>query len=213
MANYKTKTGKTQTAQHRVVEEGVNVETLTGAVTLTDRSANYQMLDPGGADRVVTLPAIKAYGNAVFCFGNAADASGEKLTIQDADSAEVVVLVRGESAQVACDGSSWVAFKAPALRADVNVETLADNKTLTVEDAQLQKLDPDGSARDISLPAEASSTGVAFRIVNAADGAENLVVKDDGASTIATLNQNEAAWFGCDGTSWVHLGIETIALT
>ena len=94
-----------------------------------------------------------------------------------------------------------------------NVETLAANKTLTGSDATFQHLDPGGSARDVTLPAEATSTGRAFRILNTADAAENLVVKDDGASTVVTISQNEAAWVVCDGTSWEHSGIESIALS
>jgi len=104
-------------------------------------------------------------------------------------------------------------FNIVALLAGANVETLAANKTLTTADANFQKLDPGGSARDVTLPAEASSTGSVFYIMNAADAAENLVVKDDGASTIVTINQNEAAIVICDGTSWVHMGVLTIALT
>jgi hypothetical protein len=94
-----------------------------------------------------------------------------------------------------------------------NVETLAANKTLTGADATFQHLDPGGAGRDVTLPAEATSGGRSFRILNTADAAEDLTVKDDGASTIVTISQNEAAWLICDGTSWVHSGIETIALS
>lgn len=118
------------------------------------------------------------------------------LTIDTTDSAEAVRIV-----------------KEPLLGAGANVETLAGAKTLTVADAIFQRLDPDGSNRDVNLPAEASSTGKTYRIVNDANGAEDLVVKDDGASTIVTISQNEAAWVVCDGTAWFHMGIETIALT
>ena len=94
-----------------------------------------------------------------------------------------------------------------------NVETLTGDKTLTITDARMQKLDPGGAGRDVNLPAEATADGIAYRILNAADAAEDLTVKDDGASTIVTISQNEAAWVVCDGTSWVHMGIETIALS
>lgn len=85
--------------------------------------------------------------------------------------------------------------------------------TLATTDAQYQRIDPGGSARDVTLPAEASATGLWFRIVNAADAAENLVVKDDGGSTIVTISQNEMAEVVCNGTAWVHMGIHTIALS
>ncbi len=62
--------------------------------------------------------------------------------------------------------------------------------------------DPGGASRDVTLPAEASSSGKWFRIVNEADAAENLVVKDDGGSTIVTIGQNEEAQVTCNGTAW-----------
>lgn len=83
-----------------------------------------------------------------------------------------------------------------------NTETLSGAKTLTISDAPLQFLDPDGSNRDVNLPAEAVSDGLQFRIVNTAGGAEDLVVKDDGGSTILTITQNESGIVWCNGTTW-----------
>jgi hypothetical protein len=91
--------------------------------------------------------------------------------------------------------------------------TLAGTLTLTVNSAKFQRLDPDGVNRNVDLPAEALSEGLSFRILNTAGGAENLVVRDDAAATIVTLNQNKACWVACDGTTWYHMGVETIALT
>jgi hypothetical protein len=83
------------------------------------------------------------------------------------------------------------------------------------------KLDPGGAARDVTLDAEESipSVGLYRRIINAADAAENLVVKDDAGSTIGTINQNEQGEFfnaGVqDGTAsaWVLIAISAIALS
>lgn len=75
------------------------------------------------------------------------------------------------------------------------------------------KLDPGGSARDITLPAVASNEGVEYVIVNAADAAENLVVKNAGGDTIGTINQNESGRFYCNGSAWVLINIQTIALS
>lgn len=94
-----------------------------------------------------------------------------------------------------------------------NVETLTGDLVLVSGDPVFQKLDPGGAGRDVDLPAEASSNGMMFRITNAADAAEDLTVKNDGGDTIVTVSQNEAVWVACDGTSWVHMGIETIALS
>lgn len=95
----------------------------------------------------------------------------------------------------------------------LNVETLTGNLVLNLSDPSMQKLDPGGSARDVTLPAEAGAEGRQFRIVNAADAAENLVVKSDAPATIGTISQNEEAIFYCDGVSWVLVRIATIALS
>lgn len=85
----------------------------------------------------------------------------------------------------------------------VNTETLSANKTLVVADYAAQWLDPGGSDRDITLPAEAASESVMFLILNDADGAgEDLVVENDAAATIATLGPGMSGIFSCDGTDW-----------
>jgi len=99
-------------------------------------------------------------------------------------------------------------------RYGVNNETLSGDKTLTEFDATFQRLDPDnGGGRTITLPAETQAKDLAFRILNTADGAEDLTVEDDSASTVVTVSQNEAVWVACDGSSWTHQGIETISLS
>ncbi len=95
----------------------------------------------------------------------------------------------------------------------LGVLTLAADLTLTLKYANRLRIDPDGAHRDVNLPAEASSKGAWFEISNWADGAENLVVKDDSPTTIATISQNEKCYFYCDGTTWYHTGIVTIALS
>jgi hypothetical protein len=97
-----------------------------------------------------------------------------------------------------------------------SIETLADAKTIGDEDAMILKMDPGGSARDVNLPAEGD---IEYWIVNAADAAENLVVKNDGGDTIATINQNESAFVynagksGGTESSWVLIAIVAIALS
>lgn len=85
--------------------------------------------------------------------------------------------------------------------ATMNTETLTGNKTLTDTDGAIQNLDPGGSSRDVSLPAEATSNA-AFIIVNAADAAEDLVVKSDAPVTIVTLKRGQSALLFSDGTTW-----------
>jgi hypothetical protein len=99
--------------------------------------------------------------------------------------------------------------------------TLTGTTALDATYPAICKLDPGGAARDVTLDAEESipSVGLYRRIVNAADAAENLVVKDDAGSTIGTINQNEQGEFynaGVqDGTAsaWVLIAISAIALS
>lgn len=89
----------------------------------------------------------------------------------------------------------------------------AANVTLGDTYPSIWKYDPTGGNRDVTLDPEETSKGLVRLIVNAADAAENLVVKDDSPATIATLNQNEAGLFHCNGTAWSLVCIFTIALS
>lgn len=75
------------------------------------------------------------------------------------------------------------------------------------------KYDPTGAHRDITLDPVATSRGLYRRIINAADAAENLVCKNVGGDTIATINQNEQGEFYCDGSTWALIAISSIALS
>jgi len=86
---------------------------------------------------------------------------------------------------------------------DNNVETLSDDKTLSYSDAAIQVLDPGGSARNVDLPAD--QVGQAYLIVNTADAAETITVRDDGDTAIADVAQNEAAYFVNTGSGYVAL--------
>jgi len=89
------------------------------------------------------------------------------------------------------------------MRGAVNVEALSTTKTLVTTDYLFQWLDPNGSSQDVILPAEASSSYLMFIILNTANGAgEDLVILNDGAATIATLEPGMTGVFSCDGTNW-----------
>jgi hypothetical protein len=94
----------------------------------------------------------------------------------------------------------------------LGVVTLTGALVLTNQYRDVLKLDPGGDHRDVTLPAEETSNGRHLRIINAADAAENLVVKNDAAATLVTINQNEQAELWCDGTTWHLLCVSTIAL-
>jgi hypothetical protein len=104
---------------------------------------------------------------------------------------------------MAFNGKSFFRIPRPILRPGfLNAETLADNKTLVVKDSQFQSLDPDGVSRDCILPAE--KDGLRFDIKNSASsGGFDIVVKNDGGSTIVTLTDGLSSVVVCDGTNWV----------
>lgn len=86
-------------------------------------------------------------------------------------------------------------------------ETLAAARTITSDELdrfQFFAFDPGGAGRDVALPAASRSKGAVVYVANTADAAEVLSVKD-GATTVVTPTQNEAAVVWCDGTSWFGL--------
>lgn len=85
---------------------------------------------------------------------------------------------------------------------DANTATLSATRTLTDADGVILNLDPDGTSRDVELPAEAN-TNHPFLITNTADGdGENLVVKSDAPATIITIRRGQTAYVYSDGTTW-----------
>ncbi|RPI53483.1 MAG: hypothetical protein EHM49_04305, partial [Deltaproteobacteria bacterium] len=86
---------------------------------------------------------------------------------------------------------------------DHNTETLNAARTILVTDKPIQYFDCNGADRDVTLPAEASSTDLVFTFVNTSDGAgENIVLKDDTPTTLVTIGPGCGARVSCDGTSW-----------
>lgn len=86
--------------------------------------------------------------------------------------------------------------------ADMNTEALSGTSTLTDADGVLNNFDPDGTSRDVNLPAEAS-TNHPFWIYNSANGnGENLVVKSDAPATILTVRRGQVGYFWSNGTTW-----------
>jgi hypothetical protein len=64
-------------------------------------------------------------------------------------------------------------------------------------------VDPNGGAQDLLLPPEVDCDGVFLYIVNTADAAEAITVKEDSdTTTIVTVAQDKAALVVCNGTAW-----------
>lgn len=97
------------------------------------------------------------------------------------------------------------------LKGGVGVRTLTGNVTCDAGTENFCSWDPGGASRDVTLPAEESSNGLFFLFVNEADAAENLVIKNDGGSTIVTINQNEWAIVACTGSAWFDVPMSALA--
>lgn len=80
------------------------------------------------------------------------------------------------------------------LRGGWESSTATGAVTLTKPDSQFQRIDPGGAHRDVTLPTvEKDMDGYFMVVANAANAAENLVIKDADGNTIATANQNDCA--------------------
>lgn len=182
-------------------DEILEVDTSGGAVTVTLASADTT---DGQHIRVIDT-GLSASTNAITV-----DTEGSE-TINPGSNSSITLNVDGTWVDLWSDGSNWFADRAPerqSLRligaltwADTNRQTLSGNLTLSDSDARIQSIDPGGSGRDVTLPAE--SDGDWWVIGNRADAAEDLTVKDDGGGTIATVNQDDVGYFVSDGTGWL----------
>ena len=105
-----------------------------------------------------------------------------------------------------------------SLKGGYGSATLTGTTQLTSKTSQFLRLDPGGGARNVDLPGIADglddNDGRFYWILNTADAAEALTVRNPAGATIVTISQNERCLVvGAGAESWVHMGIETIALT
>lgn len=80
--------------------------------------------------------------------------------------------------------------------------TLTAAYVLSDDEPDLMSMNPGGASRNVTLPAVANQEGRVLRIANAATALEDLVVKNAGAVTIATISQNEIGTFFCCAGLW-----------
>jgi len=190
-------------ADRGLARTGVQERTLAADLTLLDTDAPVQLLDPGGADRAVTLPA-EANG-IEFEIGNTADAD-ETLTVNSDAPAVVIYLRRGERAKLVSTGSAWKVVGRGYMDGTPYgsrvAQTLAADRVLTDLDQQVQSLLPNGSNRNVDLPA-VSALNTPF-VIRHGDGANDLVVRlTGGGATVVTISTAEEALLIPDGTGWI----------
>lgn len=82
-----------------------------------------------------------------------------------------------------------------------NTTTATGDITLTDSDKVMQFIDPGGSDRNVTLPAE-SIDNHGFLIVNTADADETITVKDDAANIIGYVGWTGIGWFVSNGSAW-----------
>ena len=88
---------------------------------------------------------------------------------------------------------------APQYR-DSNTEDLAGGKTLVINDASRQFLDPTGSTRIVVLPALAD--GLEVTIINNQSASEIIRIDDAASNVVGSVTGLEAKTLYCDGTTW-----------
>jgi len=89
---------------------------------------------------------------------------------------------------------------------DVNVETLAGDKTILLSpaltaDSRFQMLDPDGTTRIVTLPAETARLGYWIQNTGTA-AADVLTVNNDAAGLVVTVNAGETVLLVSSATAW-----------
>jgi hypothetical protein len=209
---------------------GFDAAELSGDLTLTLKSSQIQILDPGGSARNVTLPAVDEKDRGYwFLLYNAADAS-EAITVKNASAVTVATVQQDCYALVYVnDSNAWALafvagqshfdFAAGAIQATqpvtfpqvttVDMADAAHALVLGTAGAAQTKLlgnivfcDPNsgGASEILTLPPEASSTGLVIYLFNT--GGEGIVVNDDAAATVVTLDTAQHALLACDGTTW-----------
>ncbi len=96
-----------------------------------------------------------------------------------------------------------------ALVNGLNVIVLTGAFVLTQAHGNYLRLDPGGATRTVTLPAEATSSGMWFMIRNGADAAEDLTVQDDTPTLIETCERGEIILYMCDGSSWFSFPLKS----
>ena len=91
------------------------------------------------------------------------------------------------------------------VRLGFKFETLAGTFTVTPQKPQFLSFAPDGSARQVNMPAASASQGLFFRIQNRGVSAEHLNIHDVNGAAFTPSISVDAGTVGfivCNGTTW-----------
>ena len=112
-----------------------NEQTLAGPKTLVIADAAEQLLDPDGATRVVTLPALASSDGLPIWIHNTGTDAADILDVQNPAAATVETIPAGTAAKFKGDGAKWVSLGVWGAPGGGAVEfahaTQAGNLTLT----------------------------------------------------------------------------------
>jgi hypothetical protein len=99
--------GDIHKAFHNQMKFRHHTRTLAGNLTLVVTDPTLQFVDPGGANRTITLPAEEDSEGLVFIIANRADAANEIITVANDAAGAICTPNTDESAIVFCDGTTW----------------------------------------------------------------------------------------------------------
>lgn len=164
---------------------GVRSATLSDDETFTLKTSTINMLDPGGADRTLTLPAVASTIPKTDGLRYVIAHSGVANLLNISDGAAVVAVAAGEWVEVSSEGTDWfvsargvdVSRKARVevfddFNRQANYATEADGPWILNAGADAQALDP-----------AISTVGISTLTTGDADG----TMANDGSQIVAAL--------------------------
>lgn len=166
---------------------------------------------------VSILSDLKATLESAFSIGSAAISGARDLVFRNPAG---TITVRGNPTgthiQTLPDRSGTIVHTDQVVLNTINRQTLSGNLTLDSSSAVFQLLDPNGANRNIDLPVGAVNLRFKIENIAASGTAFNLVVRDNGSTTIATLPAQYVAEFFWDGSTWQQYVVQNpanVALT
>lgn len=163
--------------------------TGTNSVTINSSGGNLVASISRGGFAIVTFNGTAGTNSTswtVIQLGTSATNTGGSLVTRD----------------ISGDATLRILTLTSGIKTASNVESLSANKTLAESSPQYQFLNPNGSNRDVTLPA--GITGMQFIIKNTGSAGEVLTVKNSGGTAIigGTIANTVVMGFFYDGSAW-----------